>query len=72
MRCHVSTDMVFGNFLYMNTNYTHFTVFVTKTEDAGESSTAIHPTEPSALDILQEAARSHTHLPDKKKDNNTM
>ena len=36
----------------MRTNYRHFTVFMTKTEEVGESSTARQPTEPSALDIL--------------------
>ena len=60
------TDMVFGNLLYINTNYRHFTVFVTKTEEVGESSIAIQPTEPSALNILQKAAKSYKHLPDKK------
>ena len=44
--------MVFGNLLYMNINYRHFTVFVTKTEEVGESSTARQPTKPSSPDIL--------------------
>ena len=66
MRRHVPTDMVLENLLYMNTNYRHLTVFLTKTEEDGGSSTARQPTKPSDLDILWKAAKYYTYQPDKK------
>ena len=61
----VPSDMAFENLLYMNTNYRHFTVFVTKIKEVGETSTAGSIEKPSALDILKTAAKSYTHLSEK-------
>ena len=62
----VPTGMVFGNMFYMNPSYKNFTVYVTKIEEAAEPSTSNQETEPSALEILQKAAKSYTQLPDKR------
>ena len=65
-RRNVPSDMAFENLLYMNTNYRHFTVFVTKIKEVGETSTAGSIEKPSGLDILKTAAKSYTHLPEKR------
>ena len=57
--------MQFGNMLYMNTNYRQFTVFVNKIEETVEPCTSEQSTAPSALEILQKAAKFYTHLPDR-------
>ena len=58
--------MAFENLLYMNTNYRHFIVFVTKIKEVGETSIAGSVEKPSAIDILKTAAKSYTHLPEKR------
>ena len=65
-RRNVPLDMAFENLLYINTNCRHFTVFVTKIKEVGETSTAGSIEKPSALDILKTAAKSYTHLPEKR------
>ena len=64
-RRNVPSDMAFENLLCMNTNYRHFTVFVTKIKEVGEMSTAGSVEKSSGLDILNTAATSYTHLPEK-------
>ena len=61
----VPSDMVFDNLLYLNKNYKKFTVCVNKIQEVGETSTP-KTEEVSALDILRRAAKSYTHLPDKR------
>ena len=50
----------------MNTNYRQFTVYVKKAEEIREASISKQSTAPSALEILQTAAKSYTNLPDKR------
>ena len=64
-RRNVPSQMAFENLLYMNTNYRHFTVFVTMIKEVGEASTAGSVENPSALHSLKSAAKSHT--PSRKK-----
>ena len=65
-RRNVPSVMAFENLLFMNTNDRHFTVFVTKIKEVGETITAGSLVKPYALDILKTAAKSYTHLPEKR------